>query len=388
MKRIIILAGVLTLGLVLLAGCRQRPEEVELEKKELIPLEEMVPPEEMAEVASTPLPATGITPIGNITQASVGQRATLKATITSVRVFKEAKGRTLKISDGTGTIDVVIWKDLYNQIPQKDSLVKGTKIQVSGEIGSYRENLQIKPKSPGDIQISGAASAAPPAATPTVVPTTPAEPVSRKVDTDGDGIPDTYVLVPKKKPATRPAVTPTNKPTVVSADTIQITDITRFGKNEFTLMINGSLMIKGFKKMSGQKGEWVVMPGYQTKEGKYKDLVYPITRQARETINEGVLKGKKNPGAAGPIVVNEDKIKLYKSAYPGKTKAYGTMTINNSLTMKIKVLEGQYGPWVALPSKKGEDGRYYDVAYPVTPEATKIIKEAKDAILKKYETIK
>ncbi len=392
MKRIIILAGILALGLVLLAGCRQRPEEVELGKKELVPLGEMIPPEEMAETASTTLPATGITSIGNITQASIGRRATLKATITSVRVFSEAKGRTLKISDGTGSIDVVIWKSLYNQIPQRNALVKGTEVQVSGEIGSYRESLQIKPKSPGDIRILGAAPTALPAVAPltpvTQAPQVTAKPELKKVDIDGDGIPDTYVLVQEKKPSQRPGVTPQKKPTVVSADTIQITDITKFGKNEFTLVINGSLVIKGFKKMSGQRGEWVAMPGYQTKEGKYKDLVYPVTSQAREVINEGVLKGKKSPGAEGPIVVNEDKIKLYKSAYAGKTKAYGTMTINNSLVMQIKVLEGQYGPWVALPTKKGEDGRYHDVVYPISPEATEVIKEAKKTILKKYESIK
>lgn len=408
MKKIIILMGILALGLVLLAGCRQRPEEGELEKKDLIPLEEMVPLEEMApreeaaEAAPTTVPAPGIISINSITQASLGQRATLKATITSVRVFSEAKGRTLKISDGTGSIDVVIWKDLYNQIPQRDSLVKGTGIQVSGEIASYRERLQIKPKSPGDIQILGAA----PAALPAVAPSTPvtrtppeekvivpppqvtAKPELKKMDTDGDGIPDTYVLTPEKKPTARPAVTPQKKPEAVSADTIQVTDITSSGENEFALVINGSLVIKGFKKMSGQRGEWVAMPGYQTKEGEYKDLIYPITNPAKGTINEAVMSGKKNPGAEGPIVVNEDKIKLYKSAYPGKTKAYGTMTINNSLVMKIKVLEGQYGPWVALPTTKGEDGRYYDVIYPITPEATKIIKEAKEAVLNKYKTIK
>ncbi|GAH04347.1 unnamed protein product, partial [marine sediment metagenome] len=244
MKRIIILAGVLALGLVLLAGCRQRPEEVELEKKqdlipleEMVPLEEMAPPEEMTEAVPTTVPAAGVTSINSITQASVGRRATLKATITSVRVFSEAKGRNLKINDGTGSIDVVIWKDLYNQIPRRNALVKGTEVQVSGAIGSYRESLQIKPKSPGDIRILGAA----PAVLPAVAPSTPvtqappeekvvvpppqetAKPELTKVDTDGDGIPDTYVLTQEKRPAARPAVTPTKKPEAVSADTIQVT---------------------------------------------------------------------------------------------------------------------------------------------------------------------
>jgi len=122
--------------------------------------------------AAPAAPAAEVTSIGSITQASVGQRATLKGTITSVRVFKEAKGRSIKISDGTGTIDVLIWKDLYNQIPQRASLIQGTNIQVSGEIASYKGRLQIKPRSSGDIQILGAAPAvAPPVPTAPTVPT-------------------------------------------------------------------------------------------------------------------------------------------------------------------------------------------------------------------------
>ena len=48
-KRAVILVGILALGLILLAGCRQRPKEVELQKKEVgeAIYEEMVPPEEV-----------------------------------------------------------------------------------------------------------------------------------------------------------------------------------------------------------------------------------------------------------------------------------------------------------------------------------------------------
>jgi len=358
----------------------------------------MAPPGEMAEAAPTAIPAAGITSIGSITQASVGRRATLKATITSVRVFSEAKGRSLKISDGTGSIDVVIWKDLYNQIPRRNSLVKGTEVQVSGEIGSYRESLQIKPKSPGDIQILGAALDVLPAVAPSTPvtqalpeekvvappPQVTAKPELKKVDTDGDGIPDTYVLIggptqakpkPKKKPP---------PPEAVSADTIQVTDITTSGENEFTLVINGTLVIKGFKKMSGQRGEWVAMPGYEKKDGTHKDLIYPITKEARKVINNAILHNKINPQAEGPIEITEE---TRPSSYAG-AKAYGSLIINKSLALEIKVLEGKYGDWVTMPSKRGEDGQYYDLAYPITPQATEAIKKAKDIVLKKYKTIK
>lgn len=124
----------------------------------------------VAYVAPAANPVAGVPPISSITQASVGQRATLKGNITSVRVFK--RGRTVKISDGTGTIDIIIWNNLFYQIPQKASLIQGTSIQVSGEIGSYKGRLQIKPRSPFDIRIAGATPAAP-AIAPAVVPAAP-----------------------------------------------------------------------------------------------------------------------------------------------------------------------------------------------------------------------
>lgn len=69
MKKSIILMSILALGLILLAGCRQRPKEVELGKKELIPLEEMVPLEPMAEEA--PMVAEAPTAVAPVPVAPV-----------------------------------------------------------------------------------------------------------------------------------------------------------------------------------------------------------------------------------------------------------------------------------------------------------------------------
>lgn len=88
MKKSIILVGILALGLILLTGCRQRPKEVELENKELVPLEEMVPLEPMVEeapmvaeaptaVAPTPAAPAAVTGKININTASQTQLETL-----------------------------------------------------------------------------------------------------------------------------------------------------------------------------------------------------------------------------------------------------------------------------------------------------------------------
>jgi competence ComEA-like helix-hairpin-helix protein len=94
----------------------------------------------------------GATQIGSITPKDVGKKVpTLSGEIRSVKVFKDEKGRTLMLRDGTGTIDVLIWKNLYDQIPQREKLIKGARIKVKGEIGNYDGSLQIKPVAPSDI---------------------------------------------------------------------------------------------------------------------------------------------------------------------------------------------------------------------------------------------
>jgi beta-lactamase superfamily II metal-dependent hydrolase len=96
--------------------------------------------------------ARGGTPIGSITLKDVGKKVpTLSGEIRAVRVFRDEKGRSLMLRDSTGAIDVLIWKDLYDRIPQREKLIKGARIKVKGELGSYEGKLQIKPAAPTDV---------------------------------------------------------------------------------------------------------------------------------------------------------------------------------------------------------------------------------------------
>lgn len=126
-------------------------------------------------------PPHGVTPINSITPNDVGKKVpTLIGEIRAVKVFKDEKGRSLMLRDSTGTIDVLIWKNLYEAISQREKLAEGTRIKVRGEVGSYEGTLQIKPAFPGDIQImeeekakkpsEKSAAATPAAATPIALP--------------------------------------------------------------------------------------------------------------------------------------------------------------------------------------------------------------------------
>lgn len=79
-------------------------------------------------------------------------------------------------------------------------------------------------------------------------------------------------------------------------------------------------------------------------------------------------------------VVNRVKItdvRIRKINVDGKMKAIVSVTFDNAFVVHdIKVVEGQNGLFVAMPSKKTPDGEFRDVAHPISSEAREIIQKA------------
>jgi stage V sporulation protein G len=69
----------------------------------------------------------------------------------------------------------------------------------------------------------------------------------------------------------------------------------------------------------------------------------------------------------------------------GKMKAVVSMTIDNELVVHdIKVIEGEKGLFIAMPSRRTSDGEYRDIAHPINSETRTRIQ---DMILAKYEEV-
>ncbi len=66
-----------------------------------------------------------------------------------------------------------------------------------------------------------------------------------------------------------------------------------------------------------------------------------------------------------------------------KLKAYVTITIDNCFVIRdLKVIQGNNGLFVAMPSKKRKDGTFRDTAHPLNNETREMI-ESK--VLAEYE---
>ncbi|MDN5292920.1 MAG: stage sporulation protein [Eubacteriales bacterium] len=67
----------------------------------------------------------------------------------------------------------------------------------------------------------------------------------------------------------------------------------------------------------------------------------------------------------------------------GRMKAIVSVTIDDAFVIHdVKVVEGQNGLFVAMPSRRMPSGEYRDIAHPITSSAREIIQ---NAVLAAYE---
>ena len=76
-------------------------------------------------------------------------------------------------------------------------------------------------------------------------------------------------------------------------------------------------------------------------------------------------------------------VRVRKVAKEGKMKAVVSITIDDEFVVHdIKVIEGEKGLFIAMPSRKASDGEYRDIAHPINSETREQIQSI---ILEKYE---
>ena len=76
-------------------------------------------------------------------------------------------------------------------------------------------------------------------------------------------------------------------------------------------------------------------------------------------------------------------VRVRKVTKEGKMKAVVSITLDNEFVVHdIKVIEGEKGLFIAMPSRKAADGEYRDIAHPINSETRERIQSI---ILEKYE---
>lgn len=84
--------------------------------------------------------------------------------------------------------------------------------------------------------------------------------------------------------------------------------------------------------------------------------------------------------------MNITDVRVRKITNEGKMKAVVSVTFDNEFVVHdIKVIEGQNGFFIAMPSRKTPEGEFRDIAHPINTEMRAKLQEA---ILKEYDQIK
>ena len=76
-------------------------------------------------------------------------------------------------------------------------------------------------------------------------------------------------------------------------------------------------------------------------------------------------------------------VRVRKVTKEGKMRAVVSITIDNEFVIHdIKVIDGEKGLFIAMPSRKSADGEYRDIAHPINSDTREMIQKL---ILEKYE---
>jgi len=98
-------------------------------------------------------PAPPETTVGGLTTADVGRVVTLRGTLGEREIF--SAGVRFQLDDGTGIIILLLWQNVYDEIPGAEDLVTGVQVEVIGQIEEYQGALEIVPEADGVRVVTG-----------------------------------------------------------------------------------------------------------------------------------------------------------------------------------------------------------------------------------------
>ncbi len=81
-------------------------------------------------------------------------------------------------------------------------------------------------------------------------------------------------------------------PKTIDLEVVDIRKMTGEGNTRAfaDIMVNGSIIVKGFTVMLGKRGVFVSMPSKPSKDGRWFDIVTPANEGVKREIEEKVLE--------------------------------------------------------------------------------------------------
>lgn len=79
------------------------------------------------------------------------------------------------------------------------------------------------------------------------------------------------------------------------------------------------------------------------------------------------------------------EVKVYPSKESGRLKAYATVVFDEAFIVRdLKIIEGNKGFFVSMPSRRRKDGTFRDIVHPLNSDMRQKIE---DFVIKEYEKV-
>jgi DNA/RNA endonuclease YhcR with UshA esterase domain len=140
-------------------------------------------------------------PIGRLSAIDVGALVAVEGSLAEVAPF--SAGVRGRLTDGSGTVTLLLWQDYYDSLPPSAVPGPGDAVRVQGRVAEYRGELEIVPELPGDVLVLSRFEAAPGSEPPAIAQGPTASPT----------LPATPSAEPSQGPTAQPSAQPSAQPT-------------------------------------------------------------------------------------------------------------------------------------------------------------------------------
>jgi DNA/RNA endonuclease YhcR with UshA esterase domain len=120
---------------------KSKPQLVPASTADIVPIEQV---EQMVKES----------PIGELSSSDVGRLVAIQGTINAVETFSGSV--KLRLDDGSGSIVLLLWQDIYEQIPHTPTT--GAVIHATGKVSQYQGQLEVIPEMASEVAVFPAAS--------------------------------------------------------------------------------------------------------------------------------------------------------------------------------------------------------------------------------------
>lgn len=92
------------------------------------------------------------TPIGRLSLGDLNRFLSVEGAVSEVVPF--SAGKKIILDDGTGTVTILLWQNVYNFVPNTDALTPGTRVRATGVLNEFRGDLEIIPQLGFDVVVN------------------------------------------------------------------------------------------------------------------------------------------------------------------------------------------------------------------------------------------